>query len=66
MDEPSREPLLLDIDAVAGILTVPTQTVDSLRRSHQLPAVKVGAKVRWLPETVREYVKRLEVEKLIG
>lgn len=60
------EPLLLDREQVAVILTVKPETVDWLRRERLLPAVKVTSKlVRWKPETVREFVKGLPVERAI-
>ncbi len=52
--------LQLRREQVARVLGVPEKTVDYLHRVKQLPAVKVGKFNMWKPETIREFVERLE------
>ena len=51
--------LLLTRDEVAQLLSVKPSTINHLHRIHKLPAVRVGLKNLWKPETVREFVEGL-------
>lgn len=51
--------LLLNREQVAELLGVKPGAVDQLHRVNLLPACKVGCRLVWKPETVREYVENL-------
>ena len=53
-------PLMLDKDDVAGLLRVPSATVENLHRTGQLRGRMVGKHLRWRPGDVRRFVEALE------
>ena len=55
--------LLLNREQVAELLGVPPETIGNLHRVKLLPAVRVGKRLCWKPDTVKMYVDSLEPEK---
>jgi excisionase family DNA binding protein len=60
LPQPLGEPLLIAKE-VAAHLRISVEEVYKLRREKRLPAVKLGSNYRWRPETVRAFVRELEV-----
>ena len=56
------EVLALKAEDVAALLQVPVGTVKYLHRVGQLRGAKVGRYLRWLPETVESYRRKLAAE----
>lgn len=54
--------LLLTRDEVSQLLAVPESTIGNLHRYGTLPGRRVGKYLRWHPDVVAAYVKRLEEE----
>lgn len=59
--QPPKPPLVLDVNEVARLLTVPADTVRNLHRTGQCPGVLVGRHLRWRLADVEQYVNNLEV-----
>jgi excisionase family DNA binding protein len=52
--------LLLGKSEVAELLGVSEKSIEYLHRVRELPAVKVGKSLHWKPQTVAEFVERLQ------
>lgn len=48
---------LLNARQVAELLNVSEKHVRALEAEGKLPAVRIGAAVRWTPEAIREYIE---------
>ena len=49
---------LLDVRAAAGFLGVSRRQVYLLLERHELPAVRVGQRIRFVPDDLRAYLER--------
>lgn len=52
-----QEERLLKVGEVAERLNVSEKHVRALEAEGALPGVRIGAAVRWTPETVRRYIE---------
>ncbi len=59
---PSESALLRPRDA-ARALAISTRTLWGLTKSGELPAVRIGRAVRYVPSTLHDYAKRMEGQR---
>lgn len=55
-----EQPWVMTMAVVAKLLTVTTETVQTLHRTGQLRGVIIGRHLRWRPDDVRRFIAELK------